>query len=67
MSTILTVLAVIAASPGLLISPAELALALKDPATIVLAVGSNPADFELEHIPGARSLRPWAFPIDPTS
>ena len=54
MSTILTVLAVIAASPGLLISPAELAVALKEPATVVLAVGSNPADFELEHIPGAR-------------
>ena len=31
-------------------------LALKEPATIVLAVGSNPADFELEHIPGARFI-----------
>ena len=57
MSTILTVLAVLAATPGLLISPAELALALKEPATVVLAIGSNPADFELEHIPGARFVR----------
>jgi len=79
MSTILIVLAVIAASPGLLappkldntqssggglVSPAELALALKEPATIVLAVGSNPADFELEHIPGARFVRYDEIAVD---
>ena len=64
MSTILTVLAVIAAAPGLLISPAELALALKQPATIVLAVSNNPADFELEHIPGARFVRYDQITVD---
>lgn len=53
-----------AASPGLLISPAELALALKEPTTIVLAVGNNPADFELEHIPGARLIRYDQIAVD---
>ncbi len=47
MSTILSALAVLAAAtPGLLVSPAELAAALKDPTTVVVAVGNNPADFE---------------------
>ena len=64
MSTILTVLAVIAASAGVLITPAELALALKQPATIVLAVSNNPADFELEHIPGARFIRYDQIAVD---
>jgi len=57
MSTILTALALIAAAtPGLLVSPAELAAALKDPATVVIAVGNSPDDFTAGHIPGARFL-----------
>ena len=54
MSTILSALAVVAASSGLLVSPSELAAILKDPAVVVVAVGTNPADFELGHVPGAR-------------
>ena len=58
MSTILTALAVLAATtPGLLVSPAELAAVLKDPATVVIAVGNNAADFEAAHVPGARFVR----------
>ena len=30
---------------------------LKDPAVVVVAVGTNPADFELGHVPGARFVR----------
>jgi thiosulfate/3-mercaptopyruvate sulfurtransferase len=55
MSTILTVLAVLAAAtPGLLVSPADLAAALKDPATVVIAVDNSPDNFTAGHIPGAR-------------
>jgi thiosulfate/3-mercaptopyruvate sulfurtransferase len=54
MSTILSALAVVAASSGLLVSPSDLAVMLKDPAVVVVAVGTNPADFELGHVPGAR-------------
>ena len=55
MSTILTALAVlVAATPGLLVSPADLASALKDPATLVIAVGASEDDFIAGHIPGAR-------------
>jgi thiosulfate/3-mercaptopyruvate sulfurtransferase len=55
MATTLLALAVIAATtPGLLVSPADLAAALKDPATLVIAVGNAPDDFIAGHIPGAR-------------
>ena len=65
MSTILTAFALaIAAAPGLLLSPAELATALKDPATVVIAVGSNEDDFIAGHIPGARFVRYGDFAID---
>lgn len=65
MSTILTALAVlVATTPGLLVSPAELAALLKDPATVVVAVGNNDADFILEHIPGARFVRYSDIAID---
>ncbi len=58
MSTILTALAVLAiTTPGLLVSPAELAAALKDPALVVIAMGDRPADFEAGHIPGAQFVR----------
>jgi thiosulfate/3-mercaptopyruvate sulfurtransferase len=65
MSTILTVLAVVAATtPGLLVSPAELSAALKDPATVVIAVGNSEDDFIAGHIPGARFVRYDAIAVD---
>ena len=64
MSTILSALAVVAASSGLLVSPSELAAMLKDPTVVVVAVGTNPADFELEHVPGARFVLYGDFAID---
>ena len=64
MSTILTALAVLATTPGLLVSPADLAAALKDPATVVIAVGDRPGDFEAGHIPGARFIRYGDIAID---
>jgi len=58
MSTILTALTLVAAAtPGLLISPAELAASLKDPAIVVVAVGNSEDDFIAGHIPGARFVR----------
>jgi thiosulfate/3-mercaptopyruvate sulfurtransferase len=55
MSTILTALAVVAAtSQGLLVSPAELAAALKDPATVVIAVTNSEDEFIAGHVPDAR-------------
>jgi thiosulfate/3-mercaptopyruvate sulfurtransferase len=57
MSTILTALAVLAAAPGLLVSPAELAAALKDPAIVVIAVGNSVDEFTAGHIPNARFVR----------
>lgn len=47
----------LAAAPGLLVSPADLAAALKDPATVVIAVGNSVDDFTAGHIPGARFVR----------
>src|SRR5262245_36683735 len=64
MSTILTALAVLAAAPGLLVSPAELAASLKDPATVVVFVSNNEADFIAGHIPNARFIRYDQIAID---
>jgi thiosulfate/3-mercaptopyruvate sulfurtransferase len=65
MPTILSVLAVLAATtPGLLVSPAELTAALKDPATVVIAVGNSEDDFIAGHIPGARFVRYSDIAID---
>jgi len=65
MSTILTALAVLAATtPGLLVSAADLASALKDPATIVIAVGASEDDFIAGHIPGARFVNYTDIAID---
>ncbi len=65
MSTILTAFAVLAAAvPGLLVSPAELALSLKDPNTVVVFVGNNEADFVAGHIPNARFIRYGQIAID---
>ena len=58
MSTILTALAVLAATnPGLLITPAELAARLNNPTTVVIAVGNSADDFVAGHISGARFIR----------
>src|SRR5215218_4992528 len=65
MSTILTALAVLAAAaPGLLVSPAELIAALKDPATIVVAVGNSEDEFTAGHVPNARFVRYDQIAID---
>ena len=37
---------------------------LKDPAVVVVAVGTNPADFEAGHVPGARFVRYGDIAID---
>ena len=58
MSTILIALTVlVAATPGLLITPAELTASLKDPAVVVVAVGNSDDDFIAGHVPGARFVR----------
>ena len=58
MSTILVALTVLAAAtPGLLITPAELTASLQDPAVVVVAVGNSEDDFTAGHIPGARFVR----------
>ena len=58
MSTILSVFALAAAATqGLLVSPAELAAQLKEPATVVIAVGNSEDDFIAGHIPKARFIR----------
>ena len=54
MSTILSALALVAASSGLLVSADELATLLKDPAVVVVAVGNSADEFTAGHIPGAR-------------
>src|SRR5436190_22423220 len=65
MSTILAALAVlVAATPGLLVSPADLVAALKDPATVVIAVGNSVDDFTAGHIPKARFVRYDDIAID---
>jgi thiosulfate/3-mercaptopyruvate sulfurtransferase len=46
-----------ATTPGLLMTPAELVAALKDPATVVIAVGNSEDEFIAGHIPGARFVR----------
>jgi thiosulfate/3-mercaptopyruvate sulfurtransferase len=54
MSTILSALAVVAASSGLLVSADELAMLLKDPTVVVVAVGNSADEFTAGHVPGAR-------------
>lgn len=64
MSTILTAVALLAASSGLLVSPADLAAMLTDPAVVVLAVGDRPGDFEAGHVPGARFVHYRQIAVD---
>jgi len=49
---------------GLLVSPAELTTALKDPATVVIAVGNSEDEFAAGHIPGARFVRYNQIAVD---
>lgn len=53
-----------AATPGLLVTPAELTVALKDPATVVVAVGNSEDEFIAGHIPNARFVRYGQIAID---
>ena len=53
-----------AATPGLLVTPAELTVALKDPATVVVAVGNSDDEFAAGHIPDARFVRYAQIAID---
>lgn len=46
--------AVLAPSPGLLISPADLAAEMKDPAVVILHVDTRSTDFDAGHVKGAR-------------
>ena len=65
MSTILSALALLAAtSSGLLVSASDLAAMLKDPTVVIVAVGDRPADFEAGHIPGARFVRYGDIVVD---
>lgn len=64
MSTTLLALALAAAGSGLLISPADLSMALKDRATVVVFVDSNEANFTAGHIPGARFIRYDQITVD---
>ena len=64
MSTILTAVALVAAGSGLLTSPADLAAALDDPATVVIAVGNSVDDFTAGHIPKARFVRYDEIAVD---
>lgn len=65
MSTILSALALLAATtPGLLVTPAELAAALKDPSVVVVTIANAPTDFETGHIPGARFIRYGDIAVD---
>jgi thiosulfate/3-mercaptopyruvate sulfurtransferase len=49
---------------GLLITPAELAAALKDPSLVLLHVSDRSSLFEEAHVPGARFLRYADFAVD---
>ena len=45
-------------------SPADLAVALKDPATVVIAVGNSEDEFIAGHVPGARFVRYDQIAVD---
>ena len=53
-----------AGNKGLLISTADLAAALKDPALVLLHVGDRQSAFEQAHIPGARFLSYGDFAVN---
>jgi 3-mercaptopyruvate sulfurtransferase SseA len=65
MSTILAALALAVQAPsGLLVTAAELAALLKDPAVVVIAAGNRPAEFEAGHVPGARFVHYDHYAVD---
>ena len=64
MATTVLALVLAATTPGLLVSAADLAAALKDPATVVIAVGNSADDFVAGHVPGARFIRYDQIAID---
>ena len=65
MSTILTALALVAATtPGLLVSPAELTVMLKDPQTVVVFVDNSEDNFIAGHVPNAKFVRYDAIAVD---
>jgi thiosulfate/3-mercaptopyruvate sulfurtransferase len=51
---VLTLSALLAPAPGLLLSPADLAAEMKDPALVILHVDMTSAGFDAGHIKGAR-------------
>ena len=51
---VLTLSALLAPAPGLLVSPADLAAEMKDPALVILHVDMTSAGFDAGHIKGAR-------------
>jgi thiosulfate/3-mercaptopyruvate sulfurtransferase len=53
---VLTLSAVLAPAPGLLISPADLAAEMKDPAVVILHADANAAGFDAGHIKGAKFI-----------
>lgn len=60
----LLVTSLLAAPPGLLVSPAELAAVLTDPATVVLHIEDRPGDFAAGHVAGARVVRYDQIAVD---
>lgn len=53
-----------AASPGRLVTPAGLAVLLKDPTVVVLHAEQTSSDFAQGHVPGARRIRFVDFAVD---
>jgi thiosulfate/3-mercaptopyruvate sulfurtransferase len=59
MSTVtlaLTLSAILAPAPGLLLSPAELAAEMKDPSVVIIHADANAAGFDAGHIKSARFI-----------
>ena len=64
MSTLVLALALAAANTGLLISPPELAAALRNRDTVVVAISMSADDFTAGHIPTARFVRYDQITVD---
>ena len=56
--------AALAWPPGLLVSPADLAARLADPAVVVLHIEDRDGDFANGHVPGARPVRYRQIAVD---
>jgi thiosulfate/3-mercaptopyruvate sulfurtransferase len=55
--------AALAAPPGLLVGPADLASEVRDGTVVVLHVEDRPGDFSAGHVPGARPVRYGDFAV----